>query len=609
MSDLPKEQENHESAPKKTASEAVSVTGDVFISKVRGLLGGEDTNMEALRLSLPPAVVEIARQEELAMQKLQLSSPSLLQVAQSIKMKNAKHENGTFEGSKYRPNYAGMAEGYWLLDHYSDEQSSVSDEQRQELRECARSIESPQNRLSETLHSPEEPTVCLEYFFYLLVRLLAMKQRLEKKQQTPVLQEHKDMLEEQCFLVLEQMNRIHESGLSIQDPKRFIEDKLLSIGILHPALKTQISRLSQVWDLWRDESKRIHRERYEFMLAKRNVRQQMAFMTPAQRLKQTEKDTAVTSLVDAMGEAMTPDSVDDLAWDEPLEYIENLTDGSPAVFMNAYKPRGVEDGSSKGQQFQLDLYKGLADKGFKKWLLLESDSALRPIQQWLKEKDDSRSLQELTDILGEYMRQRLGNSLHSFMTLPTGDIPENVMSVIRYFEDFWEAKEEACATLHIPAFRTFKERDHAALGLMISGSEKLLCSGFLKDEQLFRILEHSSHSKAPVFLHHASTQSKPDRIIPGGWVNVDNAMGYAAHIKKRSRGVYQTSAVPGHGKEEHLALFGRHKTFNGIQIFTQGASRFVDACVFTKERGDDDRKNESRGPSRVDTGSPVMSGA
>lgn len=624
MSSVPDQPEQHDSGERKKDNprQDQSLGEELFTSRLKEVLSGQRNDVDAFPPSLPPKVAEVAIRELQEGKELNDAQLDLQEVGKFVKTINSQRYGfGKYEGKNFHPNYEDLACVYWILEHFSDEQFQMSEEQRQELRQRTYSVERPQSSIGYFLRSSEEPTQPLEYCYYLLVRLLAIKQKLQQRQRaTPETKEHIAMLHDHCFLVLEHVNQLHKSGIKVEDPKRFMEDKLLQLGKSHPELKPQIIYLLQHWDEWKDECERVHREHYDYFFGKHKLQSITPDQGSAQFLQEREEDIKLMNLLRTIEGAMTPENDDDPAWDQPLEYVENLAKDRQAVFINAYNPKCDEGSVSNGQQFQLAVYKALARKGFRKWLFIdELRPALVPIQEWLKTHDDNRSIPELTNLLSEYMQQRRGrgnHSLRSFMLLPTEEEPEQVTDAIRYFEALWDAKEEAGAALHIPAFSEHEERHSTALEWLKSDTGQFICIGYVDQKQCGEILDHSSHGKEPVFLTHDRARPHDHLFRYSSGVIIEYVMNHVADVigKKRGHGIYQTSAVTIQGNGKLLKLFagdiqkpdGSPLNAGTLQFYSQDGKRFIDARIFSAEREEDDSEEEKQ-PLGVETGNPVMS--
>lgn len=339
---------------------------------------------------------------------------------------------------------------FWILEHLSDERLNWSALDRAQM---ARALGwftvgmgiGERGRKSSFGFRTRNPD-SLEAWWYVLVRLLVLEQRLEAQgAETEGVAAHKELIGVLYHIIADLAYVAFSHYATVrQDPRDFYDSKLIDLGIAQPDLRAVIQRVRDGWKKWEGASSFFGylTEPSYFLEQEGDVELELddEDLDPTR----IQKSQEVVHRLAELEEILTPKTAEAVeAWEHPLRYLEKIAHPAEMVFFESVGERVVRIPGEEFPDvlaFQLDWLDRMGRLGFKQWALTSVIDYLRPIQQWAADQKDRRLLQDFLEQVQDYLGGDGRVSLTGFLLLGMGPMPENVKHTLHFWERLGELK-------------------------------------------------------------------------------------------------------------------------------------------------------------------------
>lgn len=569
-------------------------------------------------LHLPASVARIVRLEQAYAEKLKNPADQLAHDYQE--WENCTSTEVKAYGKGMTTCYRDPVLLYWTLEHFSDEDFPLTEEQKQDLMVHALSFAGEQWSSDVMALMSTENTDSLEYFWYILVWLMAIDQKLATKDQSnPRMQQHRELIHNHVSMLLGELTQHHEMGsVTVDSPREEMEGKLIELVRNHPHFRRHATLIMQKWEAMEQTAEELRRLISERSFQLHNVGREDVDVDDddgeggvdfvAQLRQQADTYRKLSILLNIM---MPED--DDPAWHHPVEYIEGLSDGKYVIFLESSCAPSKDENLSNGQKFDIAFMERMTERGFRHWLFSQAGYRLESLHVWLKENGDSRSLKSLMDALQQYMNLRRGNripAMRDFLLFPNTAEPLAVTQSVRYWQEIWDAKERVGAEVRLYTEALDNERAAAMEWLRATADKKFIAIGGAP----FRLHAYGKKCASPdssLVLHHRSARSQYE--WQSGKFNFSRAVPFVAHEigKRKGWGIHQSSAMPIKRNERFLDEFESGELQEALLALrveyaaVLPNSSFIDAAIFTEEENGEPAE-EFPEPSDVDATMPFV---
>ena len=484
----------------------------------------------------------------------------------------------------------------WTLENFSDPSIQLNDTQRADL--IYHIVEETEDNWNDGVPELEDTrnAESLEYCWYNLVKLIAIKERLQNtKPSNELIDLHVSLIHSiQCNLI-SNIGIYHRIGwLTTDSPRQDIVDRLIDLASTYPHLRSHATRIISDWD-----SMEMEDEHMKIMMRSRNAdfdeddtSNGYGSDLSTHALFDKEAHDILMQKLRHLEEVMTPETDDDHAWDHPLEYVEQLAEGKHAIYLNSPLDNGNDQHLSNGSKFDFALMERMAEKGFKNWLFTEPDYGLDATYCWLQSQNDSRSKAALARTLHQYMQLKRGNdvpALREYLILPDGQEPKSVTSEMCYWQEVWKRKEDAGVEARVYLVGADDENKKAMDWMQATEDKKFIV---ISDGGVFQENSYShgcTTRDASIVLYHSTAIEEYDRE---DFMSL-RAMKHVAHEigRKRGWGSYQTSAVPVKDNFRLIDAFAEG-TLIHLHLYVTSSGGYIDAVIFSCEGENDDGEEE-----------------
>ncbi|MBI3336483.1 hypothetical protein HYZ98_02870 [Candidatus Peregrinibacteria bacterium] len=504
---------------------------------------------------------------------------------------------------------------YYALEHFSDPEFSFSSEERDDLK---RQLCLHAGCLSNFANEVDDKA--LDFYWYFLVRLLTIHDRVQSSPDSILKEEHLSLLEEQYARFLDRLHDAKRSGyIAIPSISGWLEERLLDLGKDYDHLKPLIVPLLKA-DAVEEAVKTVHAIQEKIW-----GRYAVLFFQEQEKSGGWEADTVLQQKIQEtlvrIRLAMSP-NIGNTAWKHPMEYIVDAAEGKRIVYIDQAYPldpkedEKMEDENTEGEdslqrvdQVELELLSRMTSKDTV-WIFADAQVRICPLYDALEEQGRSIRITEMIDLVESYV-----NGMDDRSSLQeTLQIAEDNDPVVQDCLSYWEAirrrrKKNTIFLLNgllaaekkeilrmIPAF------DRTIILAQGDSAEVLLKNQILPDDMLI--------------IHHQMAQG----TYPEDHVCIPGCLGYTAYEfgSRDGWGDFESSAVSLKGNAQlmeavlHKDLGDQRGEFvqtYAVPLEKKGEGKewiCQDVILFTK--CDDDGDHESRF-SPVHSGSYVPVGS
>jgi len=506
---------------------------------------------------------------------------------------------------------------YYALAHFSDPELGFSDEEREDIkRQCCCHA----GCLSEFANGVDKKA--LEFYWYFLVRLLTIEDRVRSAPGGRLNDEHLSMLREQYAWFLDRLHNAKRNGyITIPSISGWLDERLLDLGRQYPHLVPLIT------PLLKKDAVAEAMDTVDTILDQIWVRYSTLFFQEQEKTGGWEEDAIlqknIQQTLSSLRLAIAP-NVGNKAWKHPMEYI--IEDDSPGKGIicidQAYtlKPKGNkniedEDALQRVDQVGLELLSRMTSHDTA-WVFADAQVRVCPLYDVLEEQGKSGQIAEIINLVENYVN---GKEKHKFSLREVLNIGEDgdsthtdeLLDCLRY----WEAVRR----------RRQKNPIFLLNGLLAVETEKILRifpafdrTIILAQGNTAQILLQNKVSRGDMLVIHHQLAWK---TYPEDHVCIPGCLGYTVH---------EFANRDGWGDFESLAvsLTKNHQLIKAIMDEDMGDQRgeFVqtyaiplerkkyeakwtckDIILFTKVDDDDEHSGSTHSPIYIDSYAPVGS--
>ncbi|MBI3333009.1 MAG: hypothetical protein HYZ93_02835 [Candidatus Omnitrophica bacterium] len=557
-----------------------------------------------IRLKLPEAVKE-------AIDLLGSEIPPAEQVAQRIRQAWSEAEAEDLDAGT-----ALFLESpeifFWIPENFSNPNLDLTDSERALLSgQIQYELFNPPSMSLSSLgifSVLESQDLGLEGWWYLLVRLLVLEQRLE--QASPVtrrIEEHLDLVRMLYRVALAEFFLGFTSGWLSLDPKDYYEKRLIELSRVQPALRPVIGRLLQNWEAWTPKDMD---EVWALELSLMSTEEEPDSFEPpssAEVVKEAEEGKKLALKLLLLQNVVTPRSEEtQKAWDYPIRTLVERAASSDTLFLRStisIDDRFKKDALPNGWLFQLDLIDHLADSGFKRWALTDSENYSEAIQRWAMSLGDRRPLQEFIRLIQEYLEGPGAVSLRTFLALPKEQEPPSVTVSLKFWEEIWRLRRrhhaEVKLFLGLPllqeaSFQQWMRQGEGKRIILAEWSSLSLWSGYLHGQKVL-IVDQSPALEQYRYILHPFIFSRAVRYVS---YRIGESRGWGDH---------RSAGIPMRGNESFPQLFERGDDLWSWKDRSSWMDEYRDRVDFlvVSAESDEGEQEEPWVPETEDAGVPA----